>query len=798
MNNRGSLQNPIIVDDAEFAVSYVVNKNNVSLFANPPSSHDDQLLRQAVPADIATNPLGNNKFFKRVKANGRENYFSVIGEPLKKNTKVLARAVSGSPSIMQVALYSSKQKSRADIPEDGYGIDVKHIGYVRKEHLQLDNENKEKFSSPVLRQNIFPNKNLMQDINQSIFGDCYFLAAINGILSRKDGEDYIKSIMTQQGSYTIVRLFDPNSNEFVHYKIKNSIHQLNGKKTVKHQAPWVHILEKAYTYHAHRHKEANVDDSREIVKGYVSFRDIFGGGHPSVAMLVLTGKKAEDIHLPESTQIPWNWNAFMYCKSLADKLEMPPEIQKDLINPEKMDDLIASTIGKITLTESEIKYLRKGLLDDLLRLPLPDGRHPKQEIADFQEKISDLYTQCSNNFMDAHEWIQQYLKEYLNITYSPVFPIANILGKQSLMIEAGKAFEEQVIKPDKLNHFIDEFPSETTMPDVDLKQSFMRLTEFIKLPEAVENKLNELIQPSRDLSGIAHDTNGALGSGRYSNEALNLYDTIQRHAESDHPITASTPAFGNPAPVGLYGNHAYTVLGVYSERHHECDVHYVKLRNPWGYAGRKYKWEGQSLAPYSTRHLENDNGECEIELSDFMRYFYRLTTGEKPDAVVKPLPEQESAPSSSKVMNENLGVVQANIKPARLANATRNGLSILGAAFLGGVVGALIGVVLAPVTGGLSIPIFAAIGFLTGSVLMAAAISKEADKNTVAGKKLSNNANPAKSSYTGQLRKFIGKRHSVTVSQVEEVTSEAKKTEDVIEQDNIPEDSLTKNTRLIH
>src|SRR5690606_25903490 len=104
----------------------------------------------------------------------------------------------------------------------------------------------------------------MSDVAQYRLGDCFFLASIQAILSLPNGSDLIRGMMVRDGNDTIVRLFHPDTHEPIYIRVNNTTYHRVASRTpkftlfghdfiseiddqmVNHNAPWVHILEKAY------------------------------------------------------------------------------------------------------------------------------------------------------------------------------------------------------------------------------------------------------------------------------------------------------------------------------------------------------------------------------------------------------------------------------------------------------------------------------------------------------------------------------------------------------------------------
>lgn len=135
-------------------------------------------------------------------------------------------------------------------------------------------------------------------IVQGQFGNCFLLASVGSMLRTKEGQDYIQNIMKQQDDGSvIVRLFNPSTSKFEYIQVDNS-YLVTGtwdgfKDTLRspaHKEPWVNILEKAYAVLASK----SSTDPHALFPSYMS---IFTGDTATHAMLILTGKQANEFQI---------------------------------------------------------------------------------------------------------------------------------------------------------------------------------------------------------------------------------------------------------------------------------------------------------------------------------------------------------------------------------------------------------------------------------------------------------------------------------------------------------------------
>jgi hypothetical protein len=110
---------------------------------------------------------------------------------------------------------------------------------------------------------------------------------------------------------------------------------------------------------------------------------------------------------------------------------------------------------------------------------------------------------------------------------------------------------------------------------------------------------------------------------------------------------------------GLVAPHAYAIIGYRTEKKGKKEIHFLRIRNPWGFHGMKYDSKGQ--------RQKTDEPEFEIDLSDARRFFGESTGWRYTETPAKKVLEtaksrlDKSQPLSSELIN-NLKYHQEKLK----------------------------------------------------------------------------------------------------------------------------------------
>ena len=118
---------------------------------------------------------------------------------------------------------------------------------------------------------------------------------------------------------------------------------------------------------------------------------------------------------------------------------------------------------------------------------------------------------------------------------------------------------------------------------------------------------------------------GRVGTGDYSKRSLDAFARIQHALDRGEYVETGTKKTGKSGSghsagedttsvPGLAAPHAYAVMGTETHKNKAGkDVHYLRVRNPWGYQGMKYDKD--------FKRGKQDDAEFLVELSDLRRFF---------------------------------------------------------------------------------------------------------------------------------------------------------------------------------
>lgn len=643
VNNE--LVDVLTVEDGEFGSVYAMKSSFFSnfpcyLYSSPPES-PEKLNHYA----NKLMPIGKDVFIFNYDRGSK--MVGVYGQ-LKEGDRFLARELAGHPGILEVATFSPKDNKNPDMPETGDAIEIQQRGYVLAEQVEPAKHEKQhwkRFKCPV-----FLRENLIADVKQNNLGDCFLLASALAILHRKNGDQFIKSMMIADGDYTIVRLFNPNTLQPCYIRVKNSIYHHDGENKVLHQAPWVHILEKAYMAFAFK----SIGETAKVT--IPAFREMFGdGGNPSFAMTILTGERAvtQKMHPAPSQGQPYPYplssDQLLRCvaayyaeqqlgRLFADINAINDYLVKD--NVKVLPEVIACLKQSKDLQAiiAEIDVIEKSHGTGLSIIPLLTFIANNVEADKQQDYLHDLIV---------------YFKKFADLKLEGDSPIELTLETMREFVDLGKYLFLQMQQRGAALDEIFEYKGKVTNLQ-ELVEYFQFLTNPpISFPDDYLQRLRKHAFDPANIPDATHDI--AL----YSAKSLAIFEDIEKklsNRKQNHAITGTTlPKFDEKVP-GLRPNHVYSV--VRTELDKRTGMRYVVVRNPWGHTGREYNHDLVPQPNNNNAVVENKrSAESRLVLSDFVKYFGSYSVGQFNTNQIEHIYSHPSQPTQQSFMKRHWGKI---------------------------------------------------------------------------------------------------------------------------------------------
>ncbi len=476
--------------------------------------------------------------------------------------------LAGKTEIHNVFLKAIRFELKAkqsNLPEAQQTITLKEVGLMSLADVVLDKQ-----FNRVITGEIFPHGSLptTADIKQSTLGDCFLLAAIIAILEAKGGPQSIYDMMKQEGTHTVVRLYNPLTLQPEYIRISNTeLHSASRQflsetiySEILHRAPWVHILEKAYAAFAYKYNDKN-----EIVHvpNEASYLGMYTmGGRSNLAFTILRGSLAKCASLPKNTInngfLPWE-------KALNVVLGLAPRIRHEAdLAPNELADSFAQV---------------KELLD--LNFPT----------------------------IDITVW-EAYARFVANMNVAEYETIAAVFEATKNLNDAGKDPTEILQKL-----------TEAKLPPP-IRTAFSQWV-FDEVPYRFNGAA---IIGVNNAPLVYYQYPHALGSGIYTKQQLDLFYTLASNQEKGDLFAAGSRADLNNVP-GLRAPHAYAISKVFAQEINGVVLRFFELINPWGRTGRVYNWNDMKNVDPQEKDCgieSTEMGRFAIELTDFTRYFDSL------------------------------------------------------------------------------------------------------------------------------------------------------------------------------
>lgn len=473
----------------------------------------------------------------------------------------------------QAVTFKRETNKRNDMPESGNEIKVLAGGFVDQHNVTM----LEIFRR--FRSDIFPNPPSTRDIRQGNLADCFLLSAVISLLNTDEGINYIQGMMKQLKHTTVVRFYHPKTLKPVYIEVENSIYHRLGSNAVRHQAPWVHILEKAYAGFARKL------ENEKVTLATHTFLDMYGkGGNTELALKILTGKetKSARTQLQEGAFVPWSFGLTMM--TVFDAYNDPESEQ--YLDANWLRKKVSAHMHEFRTDDSVLKAF--GSVENVITW------------------CQYIYDMCQRP--DRSEAIQKEGAELKMILLN------------AFSLKHTPTLREVALLIGQINNFQD-------VP-FDVTSAWGMYVSSSKKYLANEDAPTMLRFKNAD------------EYGEYSAHDIKIYNDIAQGLEHNYMTASSLSSFGldenkkpNKVP-GLRAQHAYAISNVFEKHIDDRTIKFIRVYNPWGNTGRRYIFKGMQYRDNGVLKtaekdfsVEDRNvGHFDVELSDFIKYFKRYTS----------------------------------------------------------------------------------------------------------------------------------------------------------------------------
>lgn len=479
---------------------------------------------------------------------------------------------------------------------------------------------------------LFPHEPCIQDIRQGRIGDCYLLSGLGSIVTTNP--QMIRDCMRDNGDGTVTVRFYKKINpelgnqsrlEPIHVIVDKELPRLNGSDVYNKGSIWVSMIERAYAASglhitnkpAQTFQPQNGENPVDTINRK-SAVDAFNQKRQAIidwqrrGMEVLELQKANNtVKLEELMWLP----AYSDIMSVFNGITWPGGSYGD-IDGGRTNQFLETLLGPayegearttappslpsaVTKLWSSWQVEQKLQVNTLTTKMNGTSRHPNAQPMGWRERLKKSKPVAPLN-ADA------LVGEFVKYTRDKLVAAGQYDTTGGVSSDDDASNSMYSMKTDAgilANTFLREFLEEKRKKEV----------PFVF--QAYETFLTRLITQSK-ISDIQR------GDG--------VWDEIEENLKAGKLMSVGTRVIkggkaglnGERGDNGIYGEHAYTLLGTETRRVKNKDYRFVKLRNPWGEKGRDYYIEDSDPQTLCSQEIvSGSEGVFLVEFDDFLRYY---------------------------------------------------------------------------------------------------------------------------------------------------------------------------------
>ncbi len=421
---------------------------------------------------------------------------------------------------------------------------------------------------PVREEPLFPHEPTLRDLTQGASGDCYFISALASIVARKPS--LIKKMMQDNGDGTVTVSFyhDAQQQKTIQVTVDKTIPERDyvnlwlNTDSFSRGALWVKMMEKAYAAVRRGKKVVNpweINNGERVESGRPSYAySNLNGGDFSQAIQELTGE------LP------------------AGKMDIKMETLDVQVFGGRLHAAAVPTLGEKKLDRPSLLYFQKRHMQDkdnkAFRYLAGEGKLPKSSVRTWKEELKRY-----EYFERTLETILDYREGKMEVRAMDNKTLAVALGRVLADIEQytkalksyeGGDLEDGNMKTAKIPEEMWDImricweqcnrnPAEMQRIFLEMGNDFKHRLEKETVPQeytAKEEQMYRNIQNTLRRGGVC-----SVGTRDFQSDNLSVSGTV-----------------GESYRNGMYGKHAYAVLGTQEIRVGNRVKKFLELFNPHG------------------------------------------------------------------------------------------------------------------------------------------------------------------------------------------------------------------------